>query len=482
MLSAGSALTAGPVLAGAPLRSAVPMLRPDPKACRDITAVIEDASLPGKVSVAAADMTTAAPITAYAPLRRLPPASVAKIVTACYALETLGPGHRFATRLLARGPVVDGTLKGDLALVGGGDPTLDSDALADLAAALRNAGITTVAGRLLVDARMLPTIERIDPAQPEHLAYNPAIAGLNLNFNRVFLEWQRTGQEVELTLDARARRFRPKVHGMRVYASSRNAPIFSYEPDDGAEAWSVADGALGRKGGRWLPVRRPVRYAGEVFRTLATLEGIDLPAPTEAPADGHWREICRHESHDLLEIIRGMLKFSTNLTAEAIGLAATMARGHQPRDLSTSAHVMTGWAATALGAPQLFLTDHSGLGGDSRASARDLLAALLSPVGQKWLPATLKNMHLALAHGDSRTEVRAKTGTLNFVSNLAGYVTRPDGKPGVAFVILSADLPRRARIPRAERERPRGQRRWLSRAHALQRAVVGCLAERLATS
>lgn len=480
MLSAGCAMGAGPVLAAAPARSVMPVLRRAPGGWRDIAAIIEDEALPGKVSVAAADMTTRAPVATYAPLRRLPPASVAKIVTAAYALETLGPDHRFATRILARGNVVGGTLHGDLALVGGGDPTLDSDALGDLAAALGASGITAVAGRFLVDARALPAVDRIDRSQPDHLAYNPAVAGLNLNFNRVFLEWQRAGHEVELTLDARARRFRPQVHGLRVRASSRNEPIFAYEQGDGFEAWSVADGALGRKGGRWLPVRRPVRYAAEVFRTLASHEGIALPEPIEAPADGTWHEVCRHDSRALLEIVRGMLKFSTNLTAEVIGLAATQARGHQPRDLASSAHVMATWAKTAMGARRLSLVDHSGLGPDSRVNAQDLLSALLSPVGRKWLPGTLKDMHIALAHGDSRTRVLAKTGTLNFVSNLAGYVTQGDGREGTAFVILSADLPRRARIPRAQRERPPGQRRWLSRAHGLQRELVDCLAQRRA--
>ena len=86
----------------------------------------------------------------------LAPASVTKAVTALYALDTLGRGHRFATRLLAAGPVEDGVLRGDLVLAGGGDPTLDTDALADMAAGLKRAGVREVTGAFRVWGGAVP--------------------------------------------------------------------------------------------------------------------------------------------------------------------------------------------------------------------------------------------------------------------------------------------------------------------------------------
>src|SRR5699024_10485187 len=65
------------------------------------------------------------------------PASVAKLPTAAFALDVLGPAHRFETRLLATGPVQNGTLMGDLVLRGGGDPEFDTEALLPLARALQ---------------------------------------------------------------------------------------------------------------------------------------------------------------------------------------------------------------------------------------------------------------------------------------------------------------------------------------------------------
>lgn len=62
----------------------------------------------------------------------LPPASVAKAVTSLYALEKLGAGYRFATRVIATGPVSGGIVQGDIVLAGGGDPTLQTDQLLSL--------------------------------------------------------------------------------------------------------------------------------------------------------------------------------------------------------------------------------------------------------------------------------------------------------------------------------------------------------------
>jgi D-alanyl-D-alanine carboxypeptidase/D-alanyl-D-alanine-endopeptidase (penicillin-binding protein 4) len=85
-------------------------------------ALIEAAKLGGEVSFLLADLTSGEVIAARQPDRQMPPASTAKSITSLYALEALGSDYRFATRLLATGPIEGGILKGDLILAGGGDP------------------------------------------------------------------------------------------------------------------------------------------------------------------------------------------------------------------------------------------------------------------------------------------------------------------------------------------------------------------------
>ena len=75
--------------------------------------------------------------------------------------------------------------------------------------------------------------------------------------------------------------------------------------------------------------------------------------------------------------------------------------------------------------------------------------------------------------------MRAKTGTLNFVSSLAGFVTVPGGRD-LAFAIFTADTARRDAIPPAERERPPGSKSWARRSRRLQKQLIREWTARLA--
>ena len=67
--------------------------------------------------------------------------------------------------------------------------------------------------------------------------------------------------------------------------------------------------------------------------------------------------------------------------------------------------------------------------------------------------------------------VLAKSGTLNFVSGLAGYIVPPKG-PELAFAIFAADTARRDKLTEAEREKPAGGEAWTKRARRLQGQLI----------
>jgi D-alanyl-D-alanine carboxypeptidase/D-alanyl-D-alanine-endopeptidase (penicillin-binding protein 4) len=83
------------------------------------------------------------------------PASVVKIATTLWALERLGPDHRFETRFVARGGKVDGssTLCGSLTVEGGYDPDFHIENAWLVARALNAGGIRSIEGDLVVDSR-----------------------------------------------------------------------------------------------------------------------------------------------------------------------------------------------------------------------------------------------------------------------------------------------------------------------------------------
>ncbi len=79
------------------------------------------------------------------------PASVVKIGTTLWALERLGPEYRFETRIFARGEIRDGVLRGDLVVLGSGDPDFQPENAFLVADALTSLGVRRVTGALVVN-------------------------------------------------------------------------------------------------------------------------------------------------------------------------------------------------------------------------------------------------------------------------------------------------------------------------------------------
>ncbi len=479
---------AAPALARAPDRSKIPPPRPGsiagvtPRAeswtrgtgpqARSIDALLAEARLGGRVSFAVADAHTGLGLERRDADTAMPPASTAKAITAAYALDRLGPAFRFRTRVVATGPIEGGALRGDLILIGGGDPTLDTDALAALARDLARAGVRTVSGRFLWHDRALPHVAAIDPDQPPHVGYNPAISGLNLNYNRVHFEWARAQGGYRVAMDARSDTVRPEVRSASIRVVDRATPVYTYDNGGGQERWTVARAALGDRGSRWLPTRQPGVYAAEVFRWLAAQAGARLPEPQPAEGRIEGTVIAERTSGDLPRVARDMLNWSTNLTAEALGLTAAAAGGGSPpRRLADSAGAMNRWLAARVPGARPAFVDHSGLSPASRISAADMVAALVALGPDSAMAELLRDFPLRDQGGAHPVRVRAKTGTLNFVSALAGFARTADGTD-LAFAIFTADLPRRQGLRADDADRPQGGREWTGRARGLQRALV----------
>lgn len=435
--------------AGAGVRAAVPT---------DIEALIATANLGGTVSFAVLDAVDGTLLASRGGDEMRAPASTLKAVTALFAIERLGAQHRFRTRVLRVGDM--------LILAGGGDPVLDTDQLADLAKAAATA--EKAAGRpaplrFAVWGGAIPHHAEITAGQAAHLPYNPAFSGLNLNFNRVHLDWRQGHRSVE----ARARRNSPQAYTVTVEVAERASPLFAHTLRENGEGWSIARRAMGPSGSRWLPVRQPELYAGDVFQTLCRAQGLVLPKPEVITSLPNGIEIAHHDSPPLTEIAREMLDYSTNLTAEIIGLAASGAGS-----IGASAQFMQNWLRAKGVQGAFHFRDHSGLSAENHVSARMLAEIMAGPAGAAGLRGLMKPIPLRNADGKkipSDIAIDAKTGTLNFVSNLAGYAQGPQGRV-LAFAVLTGDETRRAATE--GQELPDGVIGWTRRSKGLQQAII----------
>ena len=101
------------------------------------------------------DLTDGLPLYAVNAAQRMRPASCQKVVTAITALDCLGGDYQLRTEFRTKGKVVNGTLQGDLIVVGGMDPMVTPDELFEAAQDIRQKqGIESISGGIVYDLSM----------------------------------------------------------------------------------------------------------------------------------------------------------------------------------------------------------------------------------------------------------------------------------------------------------------------------------------
>ncbi|GJL33645.1 serine-type D-Ala-D-Ala carboxypeptidase [Enterobacter hormaechei] len=88
------------------------------------------------------------------------PASTQKVITALAALLQLGPDFRFTTTLESKGTVDNGVLKGDLIARFGGDPTLKRQNIRNMVATLKKSGVQKIEGNVLIDTSIFASHDK----------------------------------------------------------------------------------------------------------------------------------------------------------------------------------------------------------------------------------------------------------------------------------------------------------------------------------
>ncbi len=418
------------------------------------------------------------------------PASVAKLPTAVAALEVLGGRHRFVTRVVGTTAGRDGVLPGDLVLVGGGDPLLGPDGLLALCRQLHDRGVRRITGRLLYDATRYPARPAIASDQPADARYNPGVASLSLDFNRLRVVWrpgaEGRGWQAESLPPLPAVAFEPAEEPLpdgQVWAPQAGGArtLWRRNPDAPAE------------GRTWLPMKDPARATAQVFRRLCRQVGVMLPAPRPGRQPAAARVLARHASPPLTAIVQAMLKYSNNLVAELVGQATSRALRGEGLPLPASAAAVGDWWRGRL--PDVAWTgfapgNHSGLNAAGRASPAQIVAMLVHAHDRRYaapggsvrglvdlLPAAGWGGGLGRRLETPAVALRiwAKTGTMHYASGLAGYLSTRSGRR-LAFAVFENDrAARRAYDERANERAPAVRAAvaaWRRRAKALEARLL----------
>lgn len=411
-----------------------------------------------RVGVVVVDMATGARLYEKNPDLGLNPASNIKLVTTAAALALLGPEHRYVTRVYARKGALRGhTVDGDLYLKGGGDPSLVTADLYQLASDLRALGITRVTGGLVLDNTAFDRDE-LPPQfdQKDELASYRAPGGaMSINFG-TYVVLARPGPDegdpAIVAVDPPVPSIKLKSVGATTGPGARNQLKLSVGTGKDGVIELAVDGAIGKDAAPAeyrYPVARPSEYAAEVFRLVLKQRGVALgraAVKLEAvPEDSERLALVRSEPLSVL--VRSVNKLSNNYVAEHI---LKTLDDHSPATFAGGLARVRAWLeALPVPAGGLVLKNGSGLYDANRISAAQLVALLVAVHRDfRYGADFLASLPIAGVDGTLRSRmqdgraarfVRAKTGTLDGVSSLSGYAGAV-GRPPLAFAILFNDI------------------------------------------
>ena len=364
----------------------------------------------------------------------LKPASVLKLATSFAALKILGTEYSFSTWLLSETWPQDGRIN-SLYIKGEGDPGLTTEKLWLLARRLRLLGIRQIGKIVLVDGNF------IDAAKSKgQRAFQTGSSELALNFNSVAVSSCSVEDRApNVSLDPWEANFKllspaPKAPkgGLRVNQKSKTTlEIHSLPTGHGCETV-------------YRSVDEPAAYLGEVLKGF--LNQLDVEIKDKRLYTGSLPQnpvvLIENKSEPLAELIRGLNKFSTNFIAEQLLFAlGRTPEGKYSRQAGLS-HI--GKLLASLDIPVSRMVDGSGLSHENKISSDSLVKVLVlaakdpsvSLPFEYSLPVYGKNGTLKKRDfGLDGLTLRAKTGSINGVRSLAGYMYLKNGKK-VAFAFL----------------------------------------------
>lgn len=415
-------------------------------------------------------------LTSRHPEQLFMPASNTKLLATAAAAVLLPPGFTVRTSLYGGGPVVNGTLTGDLVLYGRGDPTLsrrcyagdtlqagvcqrDAEApLRHLAEQLRRAGVTRVAGDLVGDGSWFeptlvhPTWEVYDL----NWWYAAPVSGLGVHDNAVSVihaGGRALGEPAVIRVE-------PMIEGLSlenrtVTVADREPQTLDYRREEGTLR-IIAEGTVRqstRPTTQYFALPDPNFFTASVLRRLLAEAGITVLGATRSTTDSMATRALRQTvplaevtSRPIEDWIYPVLNSSQNWFAEM--LLKQLGRQVRGEGSWRAGHEVVRRFlidSVRVDSTQFRAMDGSGLSGQNLVSPL-ALARLL-----QWMQRHPR--HAAFAAGLPRSgergslrtrfvgtplegRVRAKTGTISGVNSLSGYIDRP-GQPPLIFSLVA---------------------------------------------
>lgn len=380
--------------------------------------------------------------------RPMNPASTMKLLTTYAGLEILGPAYRWKTEAYLDGKLENGILYGNVIFKGYGDPKLTLEEFWLWLRELRQRGLREICGNIVLDNSFFAD-DNYDPAafdNKPNRAYNVGPKALLLNFNALHLRLLPSGTQITALLE-------PELRG---YTLINRITASANLPCNGEDAYQsrldgrkiILEGSIPALCGEqqdYFSLLPPDEYFFAVFAALWQELGGQIQGSVRMGiVPNTLTAFSTHLSPPLSEIIRDINKFSNNTMARQLFLTLGTSNGGTA-SIANSIKVIEQWLGKPP-FPELVLENGAGLSRTERISAQHLAyilnRAALSPYSAE-LEASLPILGMdgtvkKRFKGDEIAgHAHLKTGSLEGVKSLAGYVHASSGRQWIIVFIIN---------------------------------------------
>lgn len=382
--------------------------------------------------------------------RTLIPASNMKIITTAAALNTLGSQFTFKTEIYHTGTIQNGALNGDLYVKGYGNPLFVSERLWYLINELTREGFTKITGDLVLDNSYFDEEDliasRIETGTER--AYNAPLSALSFNFNviAVYVRPGKLGQKPKVIID-------PDNNFIdirnKAVTGKQDTLVVSRIHESGKNIIEVAGSYPEQVKERrfYRNITNPSLFYGAVFNKFLKDRGIHLNGKIKKGVTPSKAQLLyTHNSQVFREIVLALNQFSNNFIAEQIVKTMGAEKKGLPGTSEKGVSVIEDFLVNKIGFEKssFNIVNGSGFSRDNRFSAKQFVEILnqtskefdLGPEFSVSLGVPSDNGTLGrFKNTPLYKRLRAKTGSINGVLALSGFVLS-DNKKTIVFSIL----------------------------------------------
>ncbi len=422
----------------------------------EINTALRKAEIPlSNVAIYVQPVNADSAILSYNADKSMNPASVMKLVTTNAALELLTPTFRWKTEVYKNGSVVNGTLKGDLIIKGYGDPSFKAQDFWRLLMAVQQTGIKNITGDLIIDKDYFDKdLENQEVFDNEvWRAYNAMPSALLVNARSTSFKFKVWDNAVNLNQEFELPEIKI-INKMKLVetgcATWRNNMSYQVAATEVAAVVTFTGSFSPSCGEKYLELSlfNDEKYAFFTFKKLWRELGGGFAGRLkigETPDDA--TKVLEQASDPLAYVVRDINKWSNNLMARQLLLTIGAERVGAPASVSKGERAVQEWLASKdLYFKELVVDNGSGLSRIARISATHMGQMLVSAYNSAVMPELMASLPILSKDGtvvgrlkDSPSNGRAhlKTGSLNGVSAITGYVLDASGHRHVLVMLVN---------------------------------------------